>query len=163
MKLLAAALAIAAVSAADEEKKEVNFDPVDPLHNGEYPSILSSMRVKEHRSGAEGTLVEGEEHLLKVILKFTAVHAAEVYEVCHNCVIDDESGKRSGDEGDTDEIGLDSVCGGEPCWVRPGCPKSWNTFNVRAMVGDEWTRWSKTGRFLVVANEDTGHASHSEL
>ena len=164
MKFLLSAVAVALFGAgAANDAVKVNFDPVDPHHHGEYPSILSSIRVKEHRSGAEGVLVEGEEDLLKIILKFTDVDSAEVYEVCHNCVVDDESGVRSGTDGDTDEVSPASTCGGELCWIRPGCPKAWNTFNVRAMVGDDWTRWSKTGRFMVAYDKHTGHSEHSEL
>ena len=43
----------------------------------ERPNFIGTARIKQHRAGANGDLVEGEEHLLKAIIKWDAIPNAE--------------------------------------------------------------------------------------
>jgi len=123
------------------------------------PKLDARARVKEHRKGAEGNLVPGEEDLRKIIVSWDHVSEAEDYEVCHNCHI------TTNDEGGTSVFGLihdipkGMECGGRPCFVLPGAPLGLNTFHLRVKVkdDDEVSDWSEEVKFFV---EDPGHVHH---
>ena len=123
-------------------------------------------RVKQHRQGAQGNLVEGEEDLRKVILGWHAIPNAAAYEICHQCVgrIEEATGVERGDA----EIGTihattpDHTCGGEPCLVMPNAPLGYNTFHLRYKTDEAgmWSPWSEMKRYNV---KDVGHLTHEEL
>ena len=61
------------------------------------PIFSATARVKQHFHKT-GQLIDGEEHLLKVIVKWDAISGAEGYELCHNCNhILEETGEENGD------------------------------------------------------------------
>ena len=47
------------------------------------PIIDTRARVKQHRSGARGDLVKGEEEMHKILVFWPENPRAEVYEMCH--------------------------------------------------------------------------------
>ena len=102
-----------------------------------YPVLSPRLRVKQHRAGAEGNLVPGEEEFIKIILGWEFMETATAYEVCENCDIDSATGVRATTCGGTVEwVDKDNTCGGQPCWVRKQCPVGINTFAVRATLKD---------------------------
>ena len=128
------------------------------------PSRISesdiTARVKQHRAGPTGELVEGEEDKRKIILSWDHIRGAEAYEVCHECDIDDETGTRSTQFGTVTPIPTTQTCGDRPCMVFPGAPLGYNRFNVRVQVGGEWSAWSKHRNYFV---EELGFVDHEEL
>ena len=72
----------------------------------ERPNFIGTARIKQHRAGANGDLVEGGEHLLKAIIKWDAIPNAERYEICHHCndYIDEETGVADDTVTDEDSI-----------------------------------------------------------
>ena len=119
-----------------------------------HPSILPSVRVKNHFHRS-GELVEGEQHLRKVILKWTSFPGATRYEVNH--VHPHEQNEYV----HVTPIDIEHTCGGAPCHVKPACPIGRNGFSVRALVRggeedgaeedgaekEEWTPWSPVVHF----------------
>jgi hypothetical protein len=130
------------------------------------PQFDLKARVKQHRRGAEGNLVHGEENFRKIILAWDRVSDAEAYEVCHDCDIDDGTGTRDSTMGDDKgevfprAVGRNFECGDRPCLVMPGAPLGYNRFNIRVKVGSEWSAWSKHRNFFVA---EPGHVEHEEL
>lgn len=129
------------------------------------PRFVGSARVKQHFHKT-GDLVEGEEHLLKVILKWDAIAGAEGYELCHNCShIDEETGEEiPGAPMDgviyPIEIGGRFVCGGNPCNVMPATARGHNKFHLRVKIGGEMSPWSNYQNFNV---QEPGNFMHEEL
>ena len=126
---------------------------------------LVQSRVKEHRAGPTGELVEGEEHLLKVILGWEKIPNAEGYEICHNCNnIDDDTGNEINADrvGTIIPIGIGRKyeCGLNPCLVLPGAPAGYNRFNLRVQIGKDWSPWSTYRNFYVI---EPGNMVHEEL
>ena len=122
------------------------------------PVIDPQARVKQHRFGANGDLVEGEEELRKIIVYWPRTPGALGYEICHNCNVDDAKGVRLDDEKDKIKtVGPTDTCGGEMCGVYPGAPLGKNTFNVRVQTSEGWSLWSKRANFVV---DEPGHAQH---
>ena len=136
----------------------------------ERPNFIGTARIKQHRAGANGDLVEGEEHLLKAIIKWDAIPNAERYEICHHCndYIDEETGVADDNVTDEDsikdiydiEIGGKNTCGGQPCLVMPGVPKGNNQYHLRVKIDGEWSLWSKHQNFFV---SEPGTFEHVEL
>ena len=117
------------------------------------PEIDIKARVKQHRAGAAGDLVAGEEELRKVIIQWDKVDGATGYEVCHNC------------KGDVEkiipvEVGRKGECGGRPCMVLPGAPIGYNTFQLRVKTSSGVSDWGSARNFKV---QDVGHVEHEEL
>ena len=125
-------------------------------------------RVKQHRSGATGQLVEGEEELRKIILGWYEISNALEYEICHQCFgntnnirIDEQTGKdlltdtydATDGSGTIHKISIDTKCGGQPCLVLPSAPIGQNTFHMRYKAGEDnspkWSLWSKVKIFNV--------------
>lgn len=128
------------------------------------PIVEDEARVKQHRSGAQGDLVAGEEHLLKAIIYWNPVRGAKIYEVCLGCSIQD--GERLSEEQgriETSEPG--DTCGGRQCLVMPGTPRGINSYNVRVQTDEGWSKWSEHANFLV--DDSTigmaPHIPHEEL
>jgi len=119
------------------------------------PEIDVSARVKQHRSGAGGDLVEGEEELRKVIVTWDKAYGASSYEICHNCVLN-----ASGDLIEGVAQSANSECGAQPCSVHPAAPLGYNTFQVRAKTGAGWSEWGTQRKFFV---DEVGHVDHEEL
>eukprot|EP00580_Thalassiosira_gravida_P003658 CAMPEP_0201605392 /NCGR_PEP_ID=MMETSP0492-20130828/5225_1 /ASSEMBLY_ACC=CAM_ASM_000837 /TAXON_ID=420259 /ORGANISM="Thalassiosira gravida, Strain GMp14c1" /LENGTH=164 /DNA_ID=CAMNT_0048069633 /DNA_START=40 /DNA_END=534 /DNA_ORIENTATION=+ len=136
------------------------------------PNFIGTARVKQHMHRT-GDLVEGEQHLLKLIIKWQPIPGAEGYELCHECNhIDETTGRETGtldaDEG-TDgtvgttipiEIGGKNVCGGQPCHVMPAAAKGHNKFHLRVKKGGHFGLWSKLQNFDVA---EPGTFQHIEL
>ena len=122
-------------------------------------------RVKPHRAGATGELVDGEEHLRKIIVQWSPVPGAVEYEICHGCTnIDDETGEETGDvSGKVISVGIGEqfTCGNRPCLVMPGAPLGYNLFHLRVKVGDEWSLWSEHRNFNI--GDTFGTIEHEEL
>jgi hypothetical protein len=122
-------------------------------------------RVKQHRSGAAGDLVEGEEHLRKIILGWHGIAAAEAYEICHQCTgrIDEDGMEVAGEEalGTVHPLTKDNMCGGEPCLVLAAAPLGFNRFHMRYQKGGDWSPWSAVKNYDV--GVDLGHLQHEEL
>lgn len=125
------------------------------------PDFVATARVKQHMHKT-GALVEGEEELLKVILKWKHFPNAEGYELCHNCNhIDDATGKEIGSIDDAAdggnvipvEVGGRNLCGGEPCNVMPATPRGKNKFYLRVKTDGEWGVWSNYQMFNVEVRE----------
>ena len=133
----------------------------------DVPVLETSLRVKQHRAGERGELVEGEQDHLKVIVKWNPVASATAYEVCQNCNISTTSGERIGAAGTVHPVKIDHTCGGLLCFIKPQCPRGINTFVVRAaraLPGDErWTRWSDQMKFNVHTPGYAEHGEHDEL
>ena len=115
-----------------------------------------------HRTG---DLVEGEEHLLKMIVKWNPIPGAEAYELCYNCNFIDEDTGAEISEVDSNAIisipiGGKNTCGGQPCNVMPGTPRGFNKFHLRVQVGGEWSPWSNYQNFDV---QEPGSFGHTEL
>lgn len=127
------------------------------------PNFVGTARVKQHMHSS-GDLVEGEEDLLKIIVKWDHIPGAEGYELCHNCNhIDEESGTEvGGADGIVYPIGIGGKfeCGAKPCSVMPGAPKGHNKFHLRAIVGGEMSPWSNYQNFNVL---EPGSFEHEEL
>uniref|UniRef100_A0A6U4HP11 Lipoprotein n=1 Tax=Minutocellus polymorphus TaxID=265543 RepID=A0A6U4HP11_9STRA len=155
LPLLAIALSAcpSAVTAGDEQPSRPEFS-------------IYQARVKQHRQGARGDLVEGEEELRKIILGWHAIPSAAGYELCHQCVgrIEEATGVEMGDAeiGTVHATTLQDTCGGEPCLVMPGAPIGYNTFHLRYKTADNgiWSPWSEMKRYDV---QDVGHLQHEEL
>ena len=125
----------------------------DPL----MPLVDMSARVKQHRSGASGDLVEGEEELRKIIIQWDSIPGAMSYEVCHNCEVVEGSPQ----PGEIHAVDLDMIRSGRPVFIKPGAPLGKNTFHVRAKLdGGTDGPWSKERVFNV---NEPGNALHEEL
>lgn len=126
------------------------------------PTFKATARVKQHYHRS-GQLVDGEEHLLKAIIKWDPpMDGAEKYQLCHNCNhISEETGAENGDvDGEIIEVDADNFCGGQPCHVMPGCPQGLNKFHLRVKIDGEWSAWSNYQNFNV---KEPGHFDHEEL
>jgi hypothetical protein len=125
------------------------------------PIIDLSARVKEHRAGANGDLVAGEEEQRKIIIQWEEIPLALEYQVCHNCQATDEEGQlEPGETGKIHSVSKDSVRANRPVFVKPDTPLGRNTFHARASVKGEWGPWSKQRVFNV---DEPGNAVHDEL
>jgi hypothetical protein len=129
------------------------------------PVFDPNARVKQHRVKTTGELVEGEEALRKVLLKWDKVRGAEKYELCHNCEnIDEETGDTNGlipsEKILSLGVGRQYECGGHACLVLPDAPSGYNKFHLRVQVGDEWSKWSKGRNYRV---DEPGTVEHEEL
>ena len=168
--LLSSSSCTGVVSAASSDETE--------YHMGYLPEIHVSARVKQHRSGATGQLVPGEEDLRKIIVTWDkptndVVGSIAHYEICHQCgsdQIDGDTGMMK--EGATAlgedklkivPIGRAGECGGHPCLVFPSCPKGKNTFNLRIAYKIDgandykYSLWSPQRVFMV---DEPGNISH---
>mmetsp|Transcript_22742 Transcript_22742/g.38856 ORF Transcript_22742/g.38856 Transcript_22742/m.38856 type:complete len:153 (-) Transcript_22742:149-607(-) len=128
------------------------------------PNFKATARVKQHFHRT-GELIDGEQHLLKVIVKWDAISAAEGYELCHNCNhhISEETGEENGEvDGKIYpiEVGGANMCGGQACHVMPGAPKGHNKFHLRVKKDGEWSAWSNYQNFNV---QEPGNFDHEEL
>eukprot|EP00574_Skeletonema_japonicum_P014571 CAMPEP_0201737472 /NCGR_PEP_ID=MMETSP0593-20130828/42465_1 /ASSEMBLY_ACC=CAM_ASM_000672 /TAXON_ID=267983 /ORGANISM="Skeletonema japonicum, Strain CCMP2506" /LENGTH=153 /DNA_ID=CAMNT_0048231453 /DNA_START=74 /DNA_END=535 /DNA_ORIENTATION=- len=128
------------------------------------PNFKATARVKQHYHRT-GQLVDGEEHLLKAIIRWDPMIGAEEYQLCHNCNhISEETGaEKNGDDldgGEIIEVDADSFCGGQACHVMPGCPQGLNKFHLRVKVDGEWSAWSNYQNFNV---KEPGNFDHEEL
>ncbi|CAB9518967.1 expressed unknown protein [Seminavis robusta] len=122
------------------------------------PQVDQVARVKEHRRGANGDLVPGEENLRKLLLQWHAIPGALEYEVCHNCHISD-----SGDvlEGNINFVPTSKTKAGRPVFVFPNAPLGKNSFHVRVSVeAGVWGPWSEQRNFVV---DEPGQVQHDEL
>jgi hypothetical protein len=128
------------------------------------PKISNRARVKQHRFGATGQLVAGEEELRKIIVYWPPTVGALGYEICHNCSVDDATGVRSdeNDGGVATAIAKGDTCGGTMCGVFPGAPFGKNRFNVRVQTSEGWSLWSKHANFVVGEAGFSEH-EHDEL
>lgn len=143
--LLGAVLLSAAVAAASDDR----------------PNFVGTVRVKQHYHRS-GELVEGEEDLLKVIVKWDPIPGAEAYELCHDCGhIDEATGLEDGElDGAMYPIEVGHTCGGQPCHVMPGIKQGHNRFHLRVKKGGEFGPWSKYQNFETV---QPGNVGHTEL
>ena len=132
------------------------------------PNFIGTARVKQHFHKS-GELIAGEEHLLKVIVKWEPIPLAVQYELCHMCNhIDEETGDADDINMNTEakiyQIGPGSTCGGQPCHIMPGTEKGHNKFHLRVKGhGGEWSAWSKYQNFLVAEPGTEEHVDHPEL
>merc|ERR1719158_1325074 len=106
----------------------------------DYPVIKDKARVKQHMFGANADLVKGEEEMLKIIVYWTIMDGAQLYEVCHNCNINDETGVRDGETGGVHEVEEDEQCMDDMCFVQKNAPKGKNRYNVRVKTRKGWSR-----------------------
>ena len=103
--------------------------------------VLFEHRVKEHRAGANGDLVVGEEGFLKVMFKWNLDESAIEFEVKHI----DPTGHET-----TSTVETDQQCGGYMCFIKKNCPRGINAFAARTLSSDnQWTRWSTQLKFDV--------------
>lgn len=127
------------------------------------PNFSAVARVKQHFHRT-GDLIDGEEHLLKVIVKWDAISAAEGYNLCHNCNhISEETGEENGNADGTIypiEVGGKNMCRGQACLVMPNAPKGYNKFHLRVKTNGEWSAWSNYQNFNV---KEPGNFDHEEL
>mmetsp|Transcript_21247 Transcript_21247/g.32275 ORF Transcript_21247/g.32275 Transcript_21247/m.32275 type:complete len:153 (-) Transcript_21247:39-497(-) len=125
------------------------------------PTIDNRARVKQHRSGAQGELVVGEEDKRKIIVYWKKNFAAKNYEVCHGCRIADATGERDMEGGDSPgkviEVGIDQTCSDNICLVVKGTNRGMNRFNVRVETSEGWSKWSKHANFDV---QEAGFPTH---
>jgi hypothetical protein len=123
------------------------------------PVVDRIARVKEHRFGANGQLVPGEEGMKKIIIQWNEIKGAIAYQVCHNCRKTDEDGVL--EPGEIHFVSLTATRAGRPAFMKPGAPLGRNTFHVRASVEEgKWGPWSEERVFSV---QDPGNAHHEEL
>ena len=131
------------------------------------PVINDQARVKQHRKGARGDLVDGEESLRKVIVQWGSVPNALEYEVCHDCTFDSQTGEPKEGEGVRSMVDIGKTRGGQPVHIVPGARIGINTFHVRARVGTKakntWTDWSEPRNFDVHEDTTKSYAEHQEL
>mmetsp|Transcript_29530 Transcript_29530/g.67894 ORF Transcript_29530/g.67894 Transcript_29530/m.67894 type:complete len:152 (-) Transcript_29530:279-734(-) len=131
------------------------------LSTAAYPSIRHEARVKQHRSGANGDLVDGEEEMRKIIVYWDIIPDAVEYELCYGCVVDNKTGIRHDDPkgGHVFTIGISSTCGGvDMCKAIPNANLGKNVFNVRVKTNDgRWSRWSEGANFIV---DEPGFSQH---
>lgn len=131
------------------------------------PNFTATARVKQHFHHT-GELVDGEEHLLKIIVKWNSIPEAEAYELCHNChFIVEETGEEKGgrnwnEDGSIIPIPIDGkfTCGRQPCYVMPAAPKGNNKFHLRVKKNGEFSLWSNYQNFNV---QEVGNFGHEEL
>lgn len=122
------------------------------------PIVDLSARVKQHRFGAAGDLVEGEEEMRKIIIQWDAIPEAVSYEVCHNCVLVEGQPEPAGE---ILPVGLELQRAGRPVFIKPNTPLGKNTFHVRAKLeGGKSGPWSDERVFNV---GDPGNVVHDEL
>ena len=126
------------------------------------PLVDTSARVKQHRAGASGDLVPGEEDLRKIIIQWDSIPGALSYEVCHNCDVVEGVPQASSSGGDSiHTVGVDMIRAGRPVFIQPGTPLGKNTFHVRANFdGGTNGPWSQERIFNV---NEPGNALHEEL
>jgi hypothetical protein len=125
----------------------------DPL----IPIVDMSARVKEHRFGADGDLVEGEEDMRKIIIQWDPIPGAASYEVCQNCQVFEGSSH----SGELHLISAENLRAGRPVFIKPNTPLGTNTFRVRAILEDGTDGpWSQERVFNV---NEPGTAVHEEL
>lgn len=120
------------------------------------PKVDMDARVKQHRSGARGDLVYGEEDKRKIIIQWDAIPGALEYQVCHNC----KASKRKGEltPGDLHSVDIETVRAGRPVFVKPDVQRGKNSFHVRASVQEgKWGPWSEERIFHV---DEVGKAEH---
>ena len=130
------------------------------------PEFDDKARVKQHRAGAQGELVPGEEDLRKIILQWDHIAGAQEYQVCHECSQSlleedtDATTNKNEEDGKIHNVSVGHECGGKPCFILPGAPLGYNAFHLRVKVGDEWSEWSSPRNFFV---KEPGTVSHEEL
>jgi hypothetical protein len=132
------------------------------------PKFTATARVKQHFHQVTGELVQLEEHLLKIIVKWNPIPEAEAYELCHNChFIVEETGEEKGgknwnEDGSIIPIPIDGkhTCGAKPCYVMPAAPKGNNKFHLRVKKNGEFSLWSNYQNFNV---QEPGNFEHEEL
>lgn len=131
-----------------------------PFAQGDIvPLVDRTARVKEHRFGANGDLVAGEEEMRKIIIQWNQIEGALAYQVCHNCRKTTEDGVL--EPGEIQTVSPTQIRAGQPAFVKPGAPLGRNTFHVRASVEEgKWGPWSEERVFHV---QDPGNAYHEEL
>lgn len=121
------------------------------------PKIDLVARVKEHRQGARGDRVEGEEHMRKIIIQWESLPGALGYEVCHNCDVAEDGSW--GGKGEVIEVPVGQERSGRPVFVKPDVPRGVNIFHVRASTEEgNWGLWSEPRSFDV---QEPGNAHHS--
>merc|ERR1712195_212296 len=98
------------------------------------PVMADSARVKQHRAGAQGDLVAGEEEMRKIIVYWNQNSRAKKYEACHGCRVVDATGVREGDSGRVIEVDIDETCNDNMCLVVKNAKKGKNRFNVRVQT-----------------------------
>ncbi len=124
------------------------------------PIIDASARVKEHRFGATGDLVVGEEAMRKIIIQWNEIPGALAYEVCHNCQTTNQEGVLVLEPGEIHPASPSAQRAGRPVFVRSGTTVGRNTFHVRASVEEgKWGPWSEQRIFYV---KDPGNALHDD-
>lgn len=118
---------------------------------GSRPNFAATARVKQHYHHS-GELVEGEEHLLKIIIKWQPIHGVENYEICHDCDINDETGETGEIHGHKlHAVESSQTCGGLPCLTQKGIKKGMNKYHLRArFAGGQTSLWSNYQAFEVV-------------
>ena len=122
-------------------------------------------RLKQHRAGATGELVPGQEHLLKLTVFWNAIPDAQIYEVCLNCEIHDNE-RLDPTVGRLEVSDPQQTCGGRQCFIWPGADPGVNRVHVRVRTSDDRvSRWSDPGNFEVAADKIgfTEHIPHEEL
>ena len=131
------------------------------VDNVDRPAFGHQARVKQHRQGAKGELIKDEKEHRKMIISWEDFPGAALYEVCHQCNVDDATGVRTGKDGEATEVALDHTCGGKPCFVRPATPRGKNVWNLRAKKGDgSWTPWSAHRNWDV---QEPGYVKHKHV
>ncbi|KAL7527595.1 hypothetical protein ACHAXR_002027 [Thalassiosira sp. AJA248-18] len=132
------------------------------------PNFVGTARVKQHMHRT-GELVEGEEDLLKIIVKWDSIPHAESYELCQDCDhIDEETGAETGavEDGIIHSVGIgkEFTCGGQPCKILPGTRRGHNKFHLRVKTANgEVSAWSKHQNFDVQEPGTFGHVDREEL
>eukprot|EP00573_Skeletonema_grethae_P000414 CAMPEP_0201685936 /NCGR_PEP_ID=MMETSP0578-20130828/567_1 /ASSEMBLY_ACC=CAM_ASM_000663 /TAXON_ID=267565 /ORGANISM="Skeletonema grethea, Strain CCMP 1804" /LENGTH=149 /DNA_ID=CAMNT_0048169921 /DNA_START=53 /DNA_END=502 /DNA_ORIENTATION=- len=135
--------------------------PLVTTASTDRPTFKATARVKQHMYRT-GQLVDGEEHLLKAIIKWDPMNGAEKYQLCHNCnhILEDTGAEDGAVDGDIIEVEADNFCGGQACHVMPGCPQGHNKFHLRVKMDGEWSAWSNYQNFDV---KEPGNFDHEEL
>ena len=131
------------------------------------PKLEETARIKQHRSGASGDLVEGEEHLVKAIFYWNSVGGALEYEISLDCHrnVEESDELVVVQKGKKDTISPSKTCGGRPCYVYPAAPVGITTVSVRVKTEDGWSEWSQPVKYLVDMSQigNTPQIPHDEL
>ena len=123
------------------------------------PNIDSEAWVKQHRAGAAGDLVAGEEDLRKMSVQWESVPGAYEYQVCVNCDLEADPSTWTIKPV---PVGRAGERGGRPVFIYPGAPIGHNTFHVRVSLTDkeQFGHWSEPRHFNV---GEVGRTLHEEL
>ena len=95
----------------------------------ERPELLDKGRIKHRPEKHDDEETSNSKR--KIFAFWDRVPGATMYEICHQCRVNDANGFREDKTGHVHEVDTGHTCNGEPCWMIKGTPAVKQRFNLR--------------------------------